>query len=87
MLYAIVSWPLWIAVAVIIYIFHQRHEFDQSPKWRILAIIAGLLWILAGATGSYDETLQNFLGCSEYYEGIDGVNKQTVFECDLRNLR
>ena len=79
MLYAIVSWPLWIAVAVIIYIFHQRHEFDQSPKWRILAIVAGLLWVLAAVTGTYDDTIQNFLGCSVNYAG--------VFECDLKNLR
>ena len=54
-LYSIVSFGVWFAVAIAIYSFHHRHEFDERPIWRVVAY---------GGIG-FDEDLKSLLGCFE----------------------
>lgn len=63
-LYSIVSFGVWFAVAIAIYSFHHRHEFDERPIWRVVAIAVGLVWLAYGGIG-FDEDLKSLLGCFE----------------------
>ena len=69
-LYSIFSIGGWFGVAWAIYMFHYRHEFplNEGRKWRILAIVLGLAWVIYGAT-SYDDDLKTFLGCYQNDSG------------------
>ena len=73
-LYSVVSFGVWFAVIIVIYRFHYRHEFDESPIWRVVALAAGLMWLVYGGSGYYDDDLKKLLGCYQDDNGYYACN-------------
>lgn len=67
-LYGIINVGIFLLVLGVIYLFHDRHYFDQSPKWRIIAILVAFAWVAYGISGDYNKHIRALTGCYEEFD-------------------